>query len=331
MRRKISGATVVASTEAAKSASQKASPPSSAVIEVQELLASYRNYLTKVQGLALKTCDKYLYFAGRLLDSQMATGGLDWSAFTADRLQKFVERDAAPRKGFGPHGTATSVRSFLRFLVSQGLIVPGLELAIPKIRHWAQAALPQRLSELEVQRLCTISDDGTAIGSRNHAIILLLAKLGLRANEVARLRLDDVDWGKGCLLIRAAKSHRERALPLRQEVGAALLRYLQRGRPVTKHRDIFLRHAPSVCPLETPSAITKIVKRLLAKAGIERRSSGAHLLRHTAATRMVNQGATFKDVADVLGHQSLKTTAIYAKLDLTRLAQVALPWPGGEQ
>jgi site-specific recombinase XerD len=118
---------------------------------------------------------------------------------------------------------------------------------------------------------------------------------------------------------------------LQQDVGEALVNYLQGGRPVTTHREVFLRHAPSICSLKTPSAITKIVKRLLVKAGIERRSSGAHLLRHTAATQMVNQGATFKDVADVLGHQSLQTTAIYAKLDLAKLAQVALPWPGGEQ
>lgn len=322
MKRKIRHATLVA----------PAVSPSASAVAVQEVLVGYRNHLEKVQGLAPRTCDKYLYFAGRLLESQIATGGLTtWSAFTADTLRGFVERDASPRKGFGPHGTATSVRSFLRFLVSKGVIASGLELAIPQIRHWSQAALPQRLSELEIEHLCANSNNGTAIGRRNHAIVLLLAKLGLRANEVARLQLEDVDWSNGCLLVRADKSHRHRTLPLRQEVGEALLSYLQQGRPITEHRDIFLRHAPSVCPLKTPSAITKIVKRLLAKAGIERRSSGAHLLRHTAATRMVNQGATFKDVADVLGHQSLKTTAIYAKLDLTTLAEVALPWPGGEQ
>ena len=331
MRRKIRSAMLVAPAGIVQSGLQKVLPASSAATEVQELLVAYKNYLEKVQGLARSTCDKYLYFAVRLLESQFAAAGLDWSAFTADSLRQFVELDAAPRKGFGPNGTATSVRSFLRFLVSQGFIAPGLELAIPKIRHWSQAALPQRLTELEVERLCATSSDGTAIGCRNYAIILLLAKLGLRANEVARLQLEDVDWNNGCLLIRAPKSHRERSLPLRQEVGEALVSYLQGGRPITTHREFFLRHAPSVCPLETPSAITKIVKRLLVKAGIERRSSGAHLLRHTAATRMVNQGATFKDVADVLGHQSLQTTAIYAKLDLARLAQVALPWPGGEQ
>lgn len=331
MRGKILGATVVASAKSAKIGLHSEARSGSAVIDIQDLLVSYRNYLGKVQGLAPRTCDKYTYFAGRLLDSLSAAGSLDWSSCTADRLREFVATDTAPRKGFGPHGTATSVRSFLRFLVSQGFIAPGLELAIPQIRHWTQAALPQRLTELEIERLCAAASDGTAIGRRNHAIIQLLAKLGLRANEVARLQLEDVDWSSGCLLIRALKSHRDRSLPLRQEVGEVLLSYLQVGRPVTTHREIFLQHSPSACPLKTPSAITKIVKRLLVKAGIERRSSGAHLLRHTAATQMVNKGATFKDVADVLGHQSLQTTAIYAKLDLARLAEVALPWPGGEQ
>ncbi len=331
MKRKIRHATFVASAQMVQSNSKTVPPSGSDTTAIQEVLVDYRNHLEKVQGLSPRTCDKYLYFAGRMLESQISASGFTWSALTADTLRKFVERDASARKGFGAHGTATSVRSFLRFLVSQGLIASGLELVIPQIKRWSQAALPQRLSELEIEHLCATSSNGTAIGSRNHAIVLLLAKLGLRANEVAKLRLEDVDWSNGFLVVRAAKSRRERSLPLRKEVGEVLLNYLQCGRPVTMHRDIFLRHAPSVCPLRTPSAITKIVKRLLAKAGIERRSSGAHLLRHTAATRMVNQGATFKEVADVLGHQSLKTTAIYAKLDLTTLAEVALPWPRGEQ
>lgn len=329
MRRKTGRAKLFASTYL--TGAETTMPADTTATDVRELLVAYLNHMKTVQGLAPRTCDKYLPFAGRLLEFQMAAGCMDWSAFTTDSLREFVELEAAPRRGFGPHGAATSVRSFLRFLVSQGLIAPGLELAIPKIRHWSQAALPQRLTELELELLCATASDDTEIGSRNYAIILLLAKLGLRANEVARLQLEDVDWSNGCLLIRAPKSHRERSLPLQQEVGKALVSYLRDGRPVTTYREVFLRHAPAVRPLKTPSAITKIVKRLLAKAGIERRSSGAHLLRHTAATTMVNQGATFKDVADVLGHQSLQTTAIYAKLDLTRLEQVALPWPGSEQ
>src|SRR5262249_10145802 len=173
--------------------------------------------------------------------------------------------------------------------------------------------------------------DGTAIGRRNYAILLLLSRLGIRALEAAQLQIDDVDWRTGCIVIRAGKNHRERNLPLSEDVGQAILDYLQNGRPQTDSRNIFLEHTAPFHPLKTSSAITKAIKRLLKKTGIERRSAGAHLFRHTAASRMVCRGASFKEVADVLGHQSLQTTSIYAKLDLAALSQVALPWPGGAQ
>jgi integrase len=176
-----------------------------------------------------------------------------------------------------------------------------------------------------------MSADGTALGRRNHALLLLLARLGLRAQEALSLRLDDIDWHHGVVVLRAQKTHRERQLPLPAEVGQALLDYLQQGRPATSCREIFLAHRAPYRPLQAASALTSVVKRLLQKAGIERHSSGAHLFRHTAATQMVRGGVSFKEVADVLGHQSLQTTGIYAKLDLASLASVALPWPGGAQ
>ncbi len=306
--------------------SQDASLP---VTEVQQWLMRYQQHLENVQGLALGTRQNYVFYAGRLLHAHSQSGAVTWSTLTADRITAFVQRDSAPRQGFGPHATATAVRSLLRFLVSQGVLSSGLETAIPTIRRWSQAALPQRLSETEIARLLTICADGTAIARRNYAILLLLSRLGLRAKEVVRLQLNDVGWVNGSLLVRPGKTHCERILPLAQDVGEALLSYLQNERPVTSHRNLFLVHKAPYRPLQTAQAITMIVTRLLAKAGIVRRSSGAHLFRHTAATQMVNRGASFKDVADVLGHQSLQTTGIYAKLDLVALSQVALPWPGG--
>jgi site-specific recombinase XerD len=185
------------------------------------------------------------------------------------------------------------------------------------------------LSDTDISRMLQCCANGTASGTRDYAILLLLSRLGLRAKEVASLQLHDVDWANGSLLIRTSKTHAERLLPLAQDVGEALLAYLRAGRPVTSFRHFFLAHTAPYRPLQTASAITKIVKRLLAKAGIARQSSGAHLFRHTVATQLVNRGASFKDVADVLGHHTLQTTGLYAKLDLAALAQVALPWPGG--
>ncbi|MCA1605098.1 MAG: site-specific integrase [Acidobacteria bacterium] len=299
--------------------------------EPQEWVTRYACHLEQVLGLAPTTRQKYLFFAFRFLTAYCGTSIPDWSALTAAKITEFVQREAAPRKGFGPHGPVTAVRSFLRFLVMQGVIPAGLEAAVPPIRQWSQAALPQHLTPSEIERMLAACNGTTSIGLRDHAILLLLSRLGMRAKEVARLRLDDIDWVEGRLLVRASKTHCQRTLPLAKDIGQALLTYLRQGRPTSHHRDIFLRHAAPYKPLQTASAITKIVKRTMIRAKVEARSSGAHLFRHTAASQMVCRGASFKEVADVLGHQSLRTTAIYAKLDLAALSRVALPWPGGVQ
>jgi integrase/recombinase XerD len=310
-----------------------APPPAeiSPLTEAQQCLASYEEFLEKVQGLAPTTRRQYLRFASRLLNTISQSGPIPWPSLNADKIIEFVLADASPRKGFGPHTTSTAIRSLLRFLVSQGRLSSGLETAIPNIPRWSHAALPQRLSETDINRLLTVCDDGTAIGRRNYAILILLSRLGLRAKEVVGMQLGDLDWANGSLLVRSSKTHSERLLPMAQEVGEALVSYLKDGRPATSYRQIFLDHTAPFQPLQTASAITKVVKRLLAKAGIERRSSGAHLFRHTVASQMVNHGASFKEVADVLGHQNLQTTGIYAKLDLAALSEAALPWPGGAQ
>jgi site-specific recombinase XerD len=310
-----------------------APPPAKSLpeTEVRQWLIRYQEYLEKVLGLAPKTYQRYLFFAARLLETLSQQGIIEWSTFNADKITAFLQAEVAPRKGSGPHAPATALRSFLRFLVSQGRLSAGLELAIPPIRQWSQSALPQRLSETEINQLLTTSADQTATGRRNYAMLLLLSRLGLRAKEVAGLQLNDIDWIQGSLLARSSKTHCQRILPLPEDVGEALLSYLQNGRPQTTDREVFLTVLPPYRPLKTSAAISVTVKRLMARAGIKRQSSGAHLLRHTAATQMVNRGASFKEVADVLGHQQLQTTGIYAKLDLAALSEVALPWPGGAQ
>ena len=292
----------------------------------------YQTYLANVRGLAPTSQQQYIRFARALLTHLSARHDeIEWGAFTAERVPQFLTADAVRRRGVGPHTTASAVRVFLRFLVAEGQLPDGLAQAIPTIRRWRHAALPQQLSEDDITRVLTSCQDGTAIGTRNYAVLVLLARSGLRAKEVARLQLDDVDWTTGNLLIRSSKTHTERLLPLAQDVGDAVLAYLRTARPPSTTRDIFLEHTAPYSPLQTASAITKLVQRLLSKAGIVRRSSGAHLFRHTAASQMVNQGVSFKAVADILGHQQLITTGIYAKLDLPTLAEVTVPWPGGAQ
>jgi site-specific recombinase XerD len=286
-------------------------------------------YLDHGLGLAPTPRQKSLFFATRLLQTLSHRGGMTWSALTADTITAFVQADATPRKGFGPHGTATAVRSFRRFLVVQNRLPAGLDLAIPTGRRWSHAALPQPLTETDIIRLRTCCADGTARGTRNSAMLLRRSRLGRRAKEVASLQRSDVDGVHGSLLIRSSQTPAERLLPLAQEVGEALLAYLRTGRPATWSRHLFWEQTAPYLPLPTASAMTKIVTRLLATAGMARQSSGAHLFRHTVATPLVNRGASFKDVAEVLGHHTLQTTGLYAKLDLAALAQVAWPWPGG--
>jgi len=166
---------------------------------------------------------------------------------------------------------------------------------------------------------------------RNRAMLLLSARLGLRPSEVLKLRLQDLDWTAGSVLIRAGKTSRERVLPLPEDAGAALASYLREARPGSTERAVFLSGGPGHPPIRGNGFMAKLVNRLLRQAGIGAPCSGAYVLRHTLATTMVRSGASFKEVADILGHGSLTTTGIYAKLDLPSLAQVALPWPGGAQ
>ena len=192
------------------------------------------------------------------------------------------------------------------------------------------ASLPRHLNKEQVSQVLAVCQETKPNELRNAAVLLLLARLGLRAGEVASLCLEDIHWAEGRLLIRAGKSHRERTLPLEEQIGQALVEYLQHRRPRALHRHVFLQcHAP-YGPL-TNVAISHIACRALQRAGIAVTHPGAHVFRHTVATEMVRGGASFPQVADVLGHESLQTTAIYAKLDLDSLSQLALPWPGGEQ
>ena len=307
---------------------QREAPPST---EAERWLDGYEQHLDRVLGRASATRQKYLYFAKQFLISYCGTGPLDWSCLRATAVTEFVQREAERHRGFGRKAPATAIRVMLRYLISRGEVSSGLEAAVPMVRQWKHAALPRHLSEAEIARVLEFCANGTPLGRRNYAILLVLARLGLRANEVAQLALDDIDWVEGHVVIRAGKTRHERRLPLPNDIGRALIAYLKHGRPSGIHRYVFLQHRAPFNPLRTASAITHIVQRTLARAEVEAPLGGAHLFRHSAATHMVQRGASFKQVADVLGHQSLQTTGIYAKLDLAALSQVALPWQGGEQ
>jgi len=215
---------------------------------------------------------------------------------------------------------------FLRFLIAEGRCAVGLDAAIPTTAHWRLATLPRYLQPEEVERLITSCDQASALGWRDRAILLLLARLGLRAGDIVHLRLSDIDW-KNAWIHVSGKGRRQTQLPLTQEVGEAIVTYLNRGRPQTTTDVLFIRCRAPFCAFSS-SAVSHIVDKALRRAGVRRPSRGAaHLLRHSLATSMLREGASLEDIASVLRHRSIETTQIYTKVDIVALRQITQPWP----
>jgi integrase/recombinase XerD len=296
---------------------------------LDQWLAEYDTYLAQVVGLAVSTRQYYRRIVRRFVIACFGAEAPVWQAVTATMITAFVHHEATGCQGSGRKLPAVAVRSFLRFLVFRGEMRPGLEAAAPSPPQWRHAALPSRLTPEDVERVLAVYQDGTPSSLRNRALLMLLARLGLRTQDVILLCLDDIDWADGRLDLRPGKTRRARSLPLPQDVGQAVVAYVQGGRPRSASRQVFLRCRPPFQPL-TSSAVWWMVRQALQHAGITPRPGiASHIFRHTAASQMLNHGASFKEVADVLGHQSLQTTGIYAKLELEALAAVALPWLGG--
>jgi integrase len=216
------------------------------------------------------------------------------------------------------------LRSLLSYLAVRGLADPGLAVAVPRVARWRQATIPHFPSRPEIDRLLASCDRDNATGARDYAVLLLLARLGLRAVEVSRLALDDLDWRGGTIAIDG-KAHRRDKLPLLSDVGEAIVAHLEyRGRQDGEPRVFLTVHAPTR-PLE-PSGVRTIVRNACRRAGIER--VPAHRLRHALASDLLREGASMIDIGQVLRHDHLESTAIYAKVDLQRLLLAASPWPG---
>jgi len=221
------------------------------------------------------------------------------------------------------------MRSFLRYLHHKGLNDGNLAVAVPKVARWSLAALPKHLSAVNVQRVLDSCDRRTPWGRRNYAILLLLARLGLRAGEVIGLNLEDLDWENTCLTVRGKGKSGQ--LPLPADVARAIARYLRHDRPRCACRRVFIRHVAPHTGLSKATAVSKIVLCALRNAGVESARKGAHLLRHSLATDMLRRGASLDEIGEILRHKSPDTTAIYAKVDVGALRSLAIAWPGGAQ
>jgi site-specific recombinase XerD len=291
---------------------------------VEEVLEGYRRWLLCERGARERTFVRFAPDARLFLSGRLGPGGLDLERLSAADLSVFLARECPRRSVAGARYLVTVLRSLLRYLYVAGLIGAPLRWAVPGVADLRDRSLARGLEPAALAKLLASCDRRRTVGRRDYAILLLLARLGLRAGEVAALRLDDLDWRRGELLVRG-KGDRHERLPLPADVGEALVSYLRR-RPRSEYRTVFLKVIAPAGPL-SGKAIWGVVHDACVRAGVP--SVGPHRLRHTAATGMLREGASLEEIAEVLRHQQLKTTAVYAKVDRKALRALTQPWPEG--
>ena len=298
-----------------------------------QLQHEYARYLTTERGLAPVTVSDYVDVLRRFLTERFGNGPLDFSTLTVSTITTFVIRQARTMSPRYAQSMVSALRSICRFLRQRGAIDRDLAAAMPSVSDWRLATIPKYLNPEEVERVLQTCDGKTAVGRRDHAILLLLARLGLRAGEIIALELDDIRWRAGDILVRSSKRLPLDRLPLLAEVGDALATYLRRDRPPHTTRRVFLCTRAPRRGFANPSTVSTIVRRALARAGLSPALKGAHLFRHSLATRMLRHGASLPEIGMVLRHRAVQTTEIYAKVDLDGLRALTQPWPetGGAQ
>jgi integrase/recombinase XerD len=293
----------------------------------ERLTHEYLLYLRQERGLASGTIQSRRSYVIRFLAGFLTSGRVDLSGLCSADVVTFVQRQAAKASPNGAMLLTSTLRSFLHYARYQGYIQNDLAAAVPAVANWSMQSIPRSLPRNQVERVISSCNRQTAIGRRDYAMLLLLARLGLRAGEVASLLLDDIDWQGGSICVHGKSGHRPH-LPLPPDVGEALAEYLRDGRPHLDSRAVFLSGNAPMRAIRS-SVVTDVVKRTIERAGIDSRRKGAHQFRHSLATEMLRQGASLGEIGELLGHRSPDTTAIYAKVDLASLRKLAMPWPGG--
>ena len=294
----------------------------------ERCLQGFERYLREERLLSRASLVNYVPFVREFLSERFGNGAVRLSRLRASDVTGFVQRRAASLHRKRAKLLTAGLRSFLRYARYRGEIEADLAAAVPTVANWSMPGIPRGIAPQQVRRLLGQADRTTAVGRRDYAILLLLARLGLRASEVLMLELEDIDWKGGCLSV-CGKGGRRSQLPLPRDVGEAIVAYLRRGRPRSLCRRLFLTaHAP-VRGFLGPSAISTVVRHALESAGIDAPTRGAHQFRHGLASEMLRRGASLTQIGELLGHRSPETTKIYTKVDLSALRTLALPWPGG--
>ncbi len=294
----------------------------------EQMFEAFSRHLREERGLAPESVVRHLPVVRLFLHEVCPGGAGDLGRISQESVARHIERHA--RDGSAGTGKAMcwALRAFLRYLHGKGLNPLALAGCVPSIRSWKLASLPTYLSAAQVRTVLDGCDRATALGRRDYAVLMLLAKLGMRAGEVATLVLDDIDWRSGEMLIRAKGRQRAR-MPIPPDVGASIVAYLRDGRPRSPCRRLFLRTIAPNVGFASASAVTMIAKTAIGRVGIRGYAhQGAHLFRHSLATELLRSGATLSEIGQLLRHGSHDTTRLYAKVDVEALRTLSLPWPG---
>jgi len=294
----------------------------------EHCVKAYEQYLREARGLAKATLTNYVPFIRDFLNDCFGDGRLTLSRLCSGDVVRFVQRQVTHLHLKRAKLMTTALRSFLRYVCYRGDITLDLAAAVPVVAHWSMTSIPRAIAACQVDQLLVSIDRGSATGRRDYAILLLLARLGLRSGEVAFLELDDIDWNAGQLRV-CGKSGQRNELPLPTEVGEAIAAYLSSGRPCSTSRRVFLRAKAPMGGFRGASGVGSIVRHYLKRYGINAPTMGAHQFRHGLATEMLRQGASLSEIGELLGHRDPQTTKIYTKVHIKALRTLALPWPRG--
>ena len=297
-----------------------------ALSPIDRIEHAFVQYLVQERGVGAAARANYVPVARRLLSRRFGKGPVKLRTLCPEDVTQFVLREVRTLSPARAKLTMTALRSFLRWLHQRGDTPTDLGGVVPRVADWRLATLPKSIPSEQVERLLEACDRESVVGQRDHAILLMLARLGLRAGEVVAMELDDLDWETGELVVRGKGGRRDR-LPLPRDVGAAVAAYLHRGRPTCSTRRVFVRARAPLRGFANSIAICTIVERALTRAGLDPPRKGAHLLRHTLACTMLRGGASLAEIGEILRHRSPDTTALYAKVDVTALRALAPAWP----
>jgi site-specific recombinase XerD len=294
--------------------------------EVYGFESSFTQYLLQERGLKQITIDGYISAVRLFLHERFGCESVQPSELQPKDAADFILRRGQDCSSGHVRHLASALRSYFRFLYLHGETAVDLTISVPRVAGWRLSGLPKYLEPEQINLLLQSCDKSNPTGRRNHAIFLLLVRLGLRAGELIRMELNDIDWDAGEIIIRGKGSRVDR-LPIPHDVGEALAGYLRNGRPRCASRRVFVRMVAPHGELLASNCISCTVRRTLERAGIKSERMGAHTLRHSCATQMLRGGASLSEIGDILRHQHVQTTEIYAKVDLAALAALARPWP----